>query len=93
MNALLISSKDNVAVVTEPVRKGTTIEYVSGGVPSVMIAATDVPVYHKAATRDIETGEKIIKYGYVIGMATEPIKKGEHVHCHNVVSAAEGVKK
>ena len=93
MNALLISSKDNVAVVTEPVRKGEMIEYTSGGNLAAMTAATDVPVYHKAAIRDIEAGEKIIKYGYVIGMATESIKKGEHVHCHNVVSAAEGVKK
>ena len=93
MNALLISPKDNVAVVTEPVRKGETVAYVSNGSTIALEAAGDIPVYHKVATRDIAAGEKIIKYGYVIGMATEPIKKGEHVHCHNVVSTAEGVKK
>ena len=93
MNALLISPKDDVAVVTEPVRQGETVEYVSNGSQVQVTAATDIPIYHKAATRDIEAGEKIIKYGYVIGMATKPIKKGEHVHCHNVVSAAEVVRK
>jgi altronate hydrolase len=39
---------------------------------------------HKYAARDIAKGENIIKYGQPIGHATEDIKKGEHVHTHNV---------
>ncbi len=39
---------------------------------------------HKYAARDIAKGENIIKYGQPIGHATEEIKKGEHVHTHNV---------
>lgn len=39
---------------------------------------------HKYALRDIAKGENIIKYGNPIGHATEDIKKGEHVHTHNV---------
>lgn len=39
---------------------------------------------HKYAVRDIEKGENIIKYGQSIGHATEFIKKGEHVHTHNM---------
>ena len=39
---------------------------------------------HKYAARDIVKGENIIKYGQPIGHATEDIKKGEHVHTHNV---------
>ena len=39
---------------------------------------------HKYADRDIKAGENIIKYGCPIGHATSDIKKGEHVHSHNV---------
>ena len=39
---------------------------------------------HKYALRDISKGENIIKYGNPIGHATTDIKKGEHVHTHNV---------
>ncbi len=39
---------------------------------------------HKYALRDIGEGENIVKYGMPIGHATCPIKKGEHVHVHNV---------
>ena len=39
---------------------------------------------HKYADRDIQAGENIIKYGCPIGHALCDIKKGEHVHTHNV---------
>ncbi len=45
---------------------------------------------HKYAVRDIEKGEKIIKYGYPIGVASENIKKGDHVHSHNLKTALSG---
>ncbi len=48
---------------------------------------------HKIALRDISKGEKIIKYGYPIGFATQDIKKGEHVHTHNLKTLlSEGVE-
>lgn len=39
---------------------------------------------HKYALRDIAEGENVVKYGMPIGHATCAIKKGEHVHVHNV---------
>ena len=42
---------------------------------------------HKYALRDIKAGEPVIKYGNPIGIATADIKKGEHVHTHNVKTA------
>ncbi len=39
---------------------------------------------HKYALRDIKKDENIIKYGNPIGHAVCDIKKGEHVHSHNV---------
>ena len=45
---------------------------------------------HKYALRDIECGEDIIKYGNPIGHATCDIKKGDHVHTHNVKTNLSG---
>lgn len=45
---------------------------------------------HKYALRDIKSGENIIKYGNPIGHATEDIKKGDHVHSHNVKTNLSG---
>ena len=45
--------------------------------------AVEVESGHKEALCDIAVGENIIKYGFPIGHATMPIKKGEHVHTKN----------
>lgn len=45
---------------------------------------------HKYAICDIKKGENIIKYGMPIGHATEDIKKGDHVHTHNVKTNLSG---
>ncbi len=46
----------------------------------------NIPAGHKIALTDIEKDEPIIKYGFPIGKAKNDIKKGEHVHCHNIYS-------
>lgn len=45
---------------------------------------------HKTALEDIKAGEQIIKYGYPIGHAVTDIKKGEHVHTHNIKTNLSG---
>ncbi len=45
---------------------------------------------HKYALCDIKKGENIIKYGSPIGHATKDIKKGEHIHTHNVKTNLSG---
>ena len=42
---------------------------------------------HKYALRDIAEGERIIKYGFPIGIASAPIRRGEHVHTNNLKTA------
>ena len=39
---------------------------------------------HKIAMVDLNEGDTIIKYGHDIGKVVKSIKKGEHVHVHNV---------
>lgn len=45
-----------------------------------------IPAGHKYALCDIPKGEYVIKYGEIIGRATQDIKPGEWVHTHNVKS-------
>ena len=45
-----------------------------------------IPAGHKYALCDIPKGEYVIKYGEIIGRATQDIKAGEWVHTHNVKS-------
>ncbi len=45
---------------------------------------------HKYALQDIKCGENIIKYGQSIGHATSDIKKGDHVHTHNLKTNLSG---
>ena len=45
---------------------------------------------HKYAVKDIKKGEKIIKYGFPIGVASTDIKSGEHIHSHNLKTALSG---
>lgn len=46
---------------------------------------------HKYAITDILKGEYIIKYGNPIGHAVKDIKKGDHVHTHNMKTNLSGI--
>ena len=39
---------------------------------------------HKIALIDLKEGDTILKYGHDIGKVVKAIKKGDHVHVHNV---------
>ena len=47
-------------------------------------AKNEIPLGHKIAMSDLNEGDTIIKYGHDIGKVVKSIKKGEHVHVHNV---------
>ena len=44
----------------------------------------EIHLGHKIAMSDLKEGDTIIKYGHDIGKVVKNIKKGEHVHVHNV---------
>ncbi|MDR1048922.1 MAG: UxaA family hydrolase, partial [Synergistaceae bacterium] len=56
----------------------------SGGETVLLTAVTAVPAGHKIALRDLRRGENVLKYGSVIGAASEDIPRGAHVHVHNL---------
>jgi altronate dehydratase small subunit len=79
---VLLSPDDNCVVVAQTLRAGDTVT-VEG--EQVTVTRT-VGVGHKLARRAIHAGEKVLKYGAVIGTATTDIGRGEHVHTHNLES-------
>ncbi|MFP3074836.1 MAG: UxaA family hydrolase [Caldivirga sp.] len=85
--------EDNVGVAIEDIRAGDEAQGVyieDRSMGPVIKALEDIPLGHKIALRDIKAGERVIKYGRVIGVATRDIKVGEHVHIHNVKSIKWG---
>ena len=86
--AMRINPDDNTATALNDIEAGETISLVSKSGPvGEMTAKQATPFGHKLAVIDIKKGDKILKYAEVIGLATQQISKGEHVHTHNVVSA------
>ena len=46
----------------------------------------EIPAGHKYARKPIQKGDYVVKYGEIIGRATQDIAEGEWVHTHNVKS-------
>lgn len=90
--SLIHDPKDNVAVTVRDVKQGEEIQAAPIiGSSSVKVSAqNDIPLAHKIALKDIKQGDPVIKYGLTIGVATQPITKGEHVHVHNLKSVRWG---
>jgi altronate dehydratase len=83
-----MDAKDNVATLLADVDVGgiVAVTLSSGEVRSEVQARQRIPFGHKISIKDIGTGDKIIKYGEVIGEAILPIETGDHVHIHNIRS-------
>ena len=78
-----IHPADKVAVALCPLPAGTVVS-----IDQREITLTeDIPQGHKFALCDLDQGEPVIKYGYPIGLAKEPIKTGSWVHVHNMKTA------
>lgn len=75
-----INDSDTVAVALQDLKAGETCSIDSTSLTLI----TDIPFGHKVALKDIKINDNIIKYGQPIGHAISDIKKGEHVHAHNL---------
>ncbi|MEP3438042.1 MAG: altronate dehydratase family protein [Hoeflea sp.] len=70
--------KDNVIIALKDLALAKTV-------PGLDVPLRDpVARGHKIATHPIAQGEKVIRYGQTIGIATRAIAPGEHVHVHNL---------
>jgi len=83
VNALVLNEKDNVATAVRPLEIGVTVRIGQGDTAAVTLVQSS-PFGHKLAVRDMRRGDDIVKYGEVVGRAVVDIRRGEHVHVHNV---------
>ena len=84
---IIHDEKDNVAVVViETTKKGQNCNaWIMENDKSIKVPSlNEVPLGHKIALQDLKEGDTILKYGHDIGKVVKAIKKGEHVHVHNV---------
>ena len=84
---IIHDDKDNVGVVVIDLTKKDQ-EYscwIMESDKTVKIqSVNNIPLGHKIALKDFKEGDTILKYSHDIGKVVASIKKGDHVHVHNV---------
>lgn len=85
-DAIVLSTKDNVATALRTLQPDQVIslETPTGCVEVTALEA--IPLCHKFAIEAIAVEQPILKYGEVIGVASQAVKPGAHVHVHNIKS-------
>ncbi len=83
-SAILVDPKDNVATALRQLEPGDALQVGTGDNTVDITLLQAVPFGHKFALKDTGPGGPVVKYGEIIGLATKKIRKGEHVHVHNV---------
>jgi altronate hydrolase len=82
---LRLAAGDEVAVATRDLASGTVLVAVlAGEAGPALVVRGDVPRGHKIALADVPAGAAVHKYGQSIGRALTGIRRGDHVHTHNL---------
>lgn len=81
-----INPKDNVAVALEDLTAGMEIR-LNG---RTVTLTEDIPSGHKLALQAFNAGDRVIKYGFPIGIALKAIPSGGWVNEHNIHTALSG---
>lgn len=84
---LVHDKRDNVGVVVvEDLRAGTEMlcVVIEDDSDFRLVVEDDVPIGHKVSLEDLAEGDTAVKYGQDIGKIVKAVKKGAHVHTHNL---------
>ena len=84
---IIHDDKDNVGVVViDSIKKDQEYNcWIMESDKTVKIQSiNNIFLGHKIALKDFKEGDTILKYGHDIGKVVVSIKKGDHVHVHNV---------
>jgi altronate dehydratase len=85
-DAIVIHPDDDVAVAVRDLAAGSEVAFRRNGATETARVIDAIDLGHKFALHPIATDATIRKYGEVIGMATDDIGTGAHVHVHNMKS-------
>ncbi len=83
-NAIKLAPNDTVATALSALAPDTRPRISGGDAAQIPHVVEAIPRGHKFALVDIAAGETVFKYGAPIGVATEDIQRGTHVHLHNL---------
>lgn len=83
-----INPADNVMVAITPVAAGTKLQT---GTTEITVLE-EIPAGHKVALQDFATGADIVKYGFPIGHARQPIAAGAWVNEQNIRTNLDGLQ-
>ena len=83
---VVLNNADNVATSLVSLEARSEIELEVNGERRTITVLDAVPFGHKLAIRPLAAGDKVLKYGEVIGRASQTIETGQWVHVHNVES-------
>lgn len=86
IDAIMIEEQDNVATSLRDIQPKQTVSIGVGNKSLKILIQDHIPYGHKFAVQDIGKGENILKYGEIIGRATQDITAGTHAHIHNIES-------
>ena len=78
-NTIQLHNSDNVVIALRDLAVGKPLPEIAG------ILAVDVKRGHKIASSAISSGQNVVRYGQIIGVASKDIRIGEHVHIHNLM--------
>ena len=83
---LMHEADDDVGVAVMDLTAGSEVgaATLEGQSVGSLVVIQDIPLGHKVAMRDLPQDKRVIEYGQPIGRATQAIKRGEHVHVHNI---------
>jgi hypothetical protein len=86
--AILLHAGDSVATALGELSAGQAVAVRDRGGTEIALlqACGPIPAFHKIAVLPHAPGQAVIKYGEPIGNASRPIRRGEHVHSHNLRS-------
>jgi len=86
VDAIAITERDNVATALRDIKDNEVVIVTTGDKRDKVRIIEKILFGHKFALCDISIGDKIIKYGEVIGRATKFVPMGTHAHIHNIES-------
>ncbi len=79
---LLMSPEDNCLIARTPLAAGESL-LIDG---AAVTLPEDIPLGYKVARTALRPGDKVVRYGALIGSVTAEVAPGAMLHTHNLAS-------
>lgn len=77
-----MSPEDNCLIARTALAAGTRVQIDGRDIT----LPNDINLGHKCARRELRPGDKVLRYGAIIGTITQSVAAGGHIHTHNLES-------